>query len=133
MTTLNEHSALWELLLFIGIMSLGNGIFQSPNNSLTMSHAPHNMLGISGGVNSLIRNIDMISSVTISVLVLYHRMSDKIGYTVSDYVQGRDDVFIYGMHWVYFVSGAVCMFGMFLTAYRFFQTNKNVTHTFLKQ
>lgn len=36
-STLNEYSHIGALIAFIAIMTLGNGMFQSPNNSLVMS------------------------------------------------------------------------------------------------
>lgn len=124
MSTLTQHTDLIVLILFIAIMSLGNGLFQSPNNSLTMSNAPRNMLGISGSVNALVRNLGMISGVSIAVLILYSRMSLKIGYNVSNYVEGRDDVFIYGMRGVYLAAALVCAFGALLTAFRLYNRKR---------
>jgi EmrB/QacA subfamily drug resistance transporter len=37
LSSLNEHSALPTIIIFIAVMSLGNGLFQAPNNSLVMS------------------------------------------------------------------------------------------------
>lgn len=124
MSTLTQNSSIWILIVYITVMSVGNGLFQSPNNSLTMSTAPKNMLGISGSVNALIRNMGMISGISISVLLLYSRMSHKIGYRVSDYVVGRDDVFIYGMKGVYLMAALVCAIGALLTAFRLYNQTK---------
>jgi len=124
MSTLTQRSNIWVMIVYIAIMSVGNGMFQSPNNSLTMSTAPKNMLGISGSVNALIRNMGMISGISITVLLLYGRMSQKIGYHVSDYVQGRDDVFIYGMKGVYIAAAMICAAGAFLTALRLYNQRK---------
>ncbi|MFT4006188.1 MAG: MFS transporter, partial [Lacrimispora sp.] len=124
MSTLTENTGLGVLLAYIMIMSVGNGLFQSPNNSLTMSTAPKNMLGISGSVNALIRNMGMISGISMSVLILYNRMSSKIGYHVSDYVDGRDDVFIYGMKGVFIIAALICAFGALLTAFRLYNQRK---------
>ena len=118
MSTLHETSSLVYLILFVSLMSIGNGLFQSPNNSLIMSNAPTHMLGISGSINALIRNLGMISGISIAVLILYGRMSHKIGYKVSDYVAGRDDVFIYGMKGAYLTAACICLFGAILTAIR---------------
>jgi EmrB/QacA subfamily drug resistance transporter len=60
MSTLNQYSSLLTMGIFIAVMSLGNGLFQSPNNSLIMSTVPKNKLGIAGSVNALIRNLGMV-------------------------------------------------------------------------
>ncbi len=120
MSTLQEHSSLSVILLSIVIMAIGNGLFQSPNNSLVMSSSPSNMLGISGSVNALIRNLGMITGTSLAVFLLYNRMSSKIGYRVSTYIEGRDDVFVYGMQVAYIVAGMICALGAILTAIRLY-------------
>jgi MFS family permease len=124
MSTLNATSSLYSLFIYMIIMSIGNGLFQSPNTSLIMSNAPRNMLGISGSVNALIRNLGMITGISLSILILYSRMSSNIGYHVSDYVKGRDDVFIYGMRGAYLSAAAICVFGALLTAFRLYNKRK---------
>lgn len=118
MSTLDQYSSLWVLTLFIVIMSIGNGLFQSPNNSLVMSTVPKNKLGIAGSVNALVRNLGMVFGISLSTTLLYNRMSHKIGYHVVDYVKGRDDVFVYGMRYVYITAAVICASGALLTALR---------------
>lgn len=118
MSTLNEHSAVISMVIFIGIMSIGNGLFQSPNNSLVMSTVPKDKLGIAGSVNALIRNLGMVCGIALATTLLYNRMSSKIGYRVTDYVVGRNDAFIYGMKIVYIVAAVICLIGAGLTFLR---------------
>jgi EmrB/QacA subfamily drug resistance transporter len=129
MATLTETSEIKVLVVYLAIMSVGNGLFQSPNNSITMSTAPKNMLGICGSVNALIRNLGIISGVSFAVIILYSQMSQKVGYNVSDYIRGRDDVFIYGMRTVYLIAAVVCGIGALLTAVRLYgQKRKKESH-----
>lgn len=123
MASLNEVSALWTIAIFTIIMGIGNGFFQSPNNSLVMSTVLKNKLGIAGSVNSLIRNLGMIFGVTLATTLLYNRMSYKIGFKVNNYIQGRSDVFIYGMRYVYIVAGIICAVGALLSAIRLLKKN----------
>ncbi|MBK5244444.1 MAG: MFS transporter [Eubacteriaceae bacterium] len=124
MSTLNEYSSIISMVLFIGIMSLGNGLFQSPNNSLVMSTVPRNKLGIAGSINALVRNLGMVCGIALATSLLYNRMSYIIGYQVTDYVVGRNDAFIYGMRIVYITAAGICMVGAILTAIRLFNTKK---------
>jgi MFS family permease len=105
-------------------MSVGNGLFQAPNNSLIMSNVPRRMLGIAGSVNALVRNLGMIFGTALSVTLLYSRMSLKLGYHVSDYVQNRDDVFVFGMKGGYLAAAAICAVGALLTALRLYGRRK---------
>ena len=82
-----------SMVSFIAVMSFGNGLFQSPNNSLIMSTVPKDKLGIAGSINALVRNIGMVCGIALSTTLLYNRMSYKIGHNVTDYVVGRNDAF----------------------------------------
>ncbi|EPY2276406.1 MFS transporter [Clostridium sporogenes] len=115
MAFLNEQSTFLMITLLLSVVALGNGLFQSPNNSLVMSSVEKTKLGIAGGVNALIRNLGFIFGVSISTTILYNRMSYKIGYRVLNYVEGRGDVFIYGMRWVYFIAAVTCIIGFLVS------------------
>lgn len=124
MATLNETPIYWVMGLFIGIMSLGNGLFQSPNNSLVMSMVPQEKLGIGGSVNALVRNIGMVVGIALSTSILYGAMSAKIGRHVTGYVPGRNDAFIYGMRLAYIAAAVICLVGAAITAFRLFGRKK---------
>ena len=120
MSFLNQYSHLGLLILFIAIMTIGNGMFQSPNNSLVMSTVDKNNLGIAGSINALVRNLGMVFGISLSTALLYNRMSSKMGYHVTGYISGRDDVFVYGMRYVYVCAATICFIGALLTAYRLY-------------
>ncbi|AGY75402.1 MFS transporter [Clostridium autoethanogenum] len=124
LSSLNERSSVLLIIGYIVIMTLGNGMFQSPNNSLVMSTVSRDKLGIAGSVNALIRNLGFVLGTSLSTLLLYNRMSHKIGYRVVDYIKGRDDVFIYGMRSVYISVGIMCLFGVLITALRLYYSKK---------
>ena len=120
MSTLNEHSTLWTIGIFVAVLSVGNGLFQSPNTSLVMSTVPKNKLGIAGSINALVRNLGLVFGVSLATTLLYNRMSYKIGYHVVNYVEGKDDVFIYGMRYVYITAASICILGALITAFRLY-------------
>lgn len=120
MSFLNLNTNTFLIIIFIAIVAFGNGLFQSPNTSLIMSLVPINKLGIMGSTNALIRNLGLIFGTSISTTILYQSMSNKVGYKVFNYIQGRDDVFIYGMKYVYIVVGGICLIGAITTAFRLF-------------
>jgi EmrB/QacA subfamily drug resistance transporter len=126
MSTLHETSNLFSMLIFIVIMSIGMGLFQSPNNSLIMSTVPKNKLGIAGSVNALIRNLGMVCGISLATTLLYSSMSSRIGYRVTDYIVGRNDAFIYGMKNVYITAAVICLIGTILTYLRLISKNKQI-------
>ncbi len=127
MSTLNQQSSIASMVIFIGVMSIGNGLFQSPNNSLIMSTVSKDKLGIAGSVNALVRNLGMVCGIALSTTLLYNRMSYKMGHLVTDYVIGRNDVFIYGMKIVYITAAVICMIGAILTFLRLIKTKSKLT------
>ena len=118
LTILGENTALGLVAILVGIMALGSGMFQSPNNSLIMSSVEKTKLGVAGSVNALVRNLGIITGIALSTSLLYNRMSSKIGYPVASYVDGRGDVFIYAMRVVFIVVGVICLIGAILTLLR---------------
>lgn len=124
MATLNENSNVISMVMFISAMSIGMGLFQSPNNSLIMSTVSRDKLGIAGSINALIRNLGMVCGIALATTLLYTKMSSKIGHKVTDYVAGRPDVFIYGMKTVYITSAIICLVGAILTFLRLITKNK---------
>jgi len=120
-STLNQYSHLGALIAFIAIMTMGNGMFQSPNNSLVMSTVDKSNLGIAGSINALVRNLGMVFGISLSTTLLYNLMSKKMGYHVTGYIEGRDDVFVYGMQYVYIAAAVICGMGAMLTAYRLYK------------
>lgn len=118
MATLNEHPSFFIMGLYIAVMSLGNGLFQSPNNSLVMSMVPAKKLGVGGSVNALVRNVGMVVGIALSTSILYSVMSAKIGHHVTGYVAGRNDAFIAGMRFAYIAAASICLVGAVITAVR---------------
>ena len=126
-SSLNETSSFFLIIAFIAVMSAGNGMFQSPNNSLVMSTVTKDKLGIAGSVNALIRNLGMVIGTSLATMLLYNKMSEKAGYRVTDYVKGRDDIFIYGMNFVYISAAVLCIIGVLITAVRYYSSRKSKT------
>ncbi|MHC1685104.1 MAG: MFS transporter [Clostridiaceae bacterium] len=124
-STLNENSSIIILMVYIVVMTIGNGMFQSPNNSLVMSLVSKDKLGIAGSVNALVRNLGFVLGTALATMLLYNRMSAMVGYRVVDYVEGRDDVFLYGMRCVYVSASVLCAVGVVITALRLYKSRKN--------
>lgn len=125
MSTLTETTSVFALSIFVATMSLGNGLFQSPNNSLVMSQVPRDKLGVAGSVNALIRNLGMVCGIALATILLYNRMSYMIGYKITNFVAGRSDIFIYGMKIVYITAGSLSLFGALITFVRLYNGRKN--------
>ena len=104
--------------IFIGVMALGNGLFQSPNNSLVMSSLEKKNLGIGGSVNALVRNIGMVVGISLANMILYGGMSSRLGVKVNNFEPGAENAFLYGMHLAYITAAVICGIGALVTALR---------------
>lgn len=118
MSTLSEQSTLMTMIIFIVVLSVGMGLFQSPNNSLVMSTVARDQLGIAGSINALARNMGMVSGIALATTLLYGSMSGELGYRVTDYVAGQNGAFINGMRIVYISAAMICLIGAGLTFFR---------------
>lgn len=124
MATLGQNLHPAKVIVFIGIMALGNGMFQSPNNSLVMSSVPRNRLGVAGSINALVRNLGLVVGVSLSTLIVYGVMSSRLGYTVTTFVQGKEAEFVFGMKAAYISIGFLSLFAAILTAIRLYKRRK---------
>ena len=123
-STLDKNPSYVLMGVFIAMIGGGNGLFQSPNNSLVMSSLPKKDLGIGGSLNALVRNIGLVAGITFATMILYGGMSSRIGYTVNDYFEGADDAFLYGMRIAFITAGLVCTLGAVVTAARLSSVKK---------
>ena len=103
-------------------MSCGTSIFQSPNNSLYMGSAPREALGFAGSLGSLARYAGMALGITVASRILHGQTSAVMGKTVTSYVAGRPDVFLFGFRLVFYVLMAVAAVGFALTLVRLVRT-----------
>jgi EmrB/QacA subfamily drug resistance transporter len=124
MSSLNSSSTYFHIILGVAILGIGNGLFQSPNNSLIMSLSSKDKLGIAGSINALVRNVGMVFGTAFSVVLLYNRMSSKIGYKVTNFISSRPDVFIYAMKFVYLTAAAFCILAIILSFSRLIFTKR---------
>jgi MFS family permease len=122
--TLNEHFEPVKLVVIIAVMALGNGMFQSPNNSLVMSSVPRERVGVAGSINALVRNLGLVVGVSVSTLILYGVMSSKLGYSVTTFVAGKESEFIFAMRVTYICAGLISFIGAALTAFRLIQKRR---------
>jgi len=66
-STLSATANFYQVIPGPLLLGLGAGMFNSPNNSSVMSSVPPPKLGLAGGLNSLVRNLGMISGIALSV------------------------------------------------------------------
>lgn len=117
-STLDDGSAVPVIVAFVALMSCGSSIFQSPNNSLYMGSAPREALGFAGSLGSLARYAGMAIGITVGSHILYGQMSVAAGRTVTSYVAGRPDIFLFGYRSLFHVLMGIAAVGFVLTVVR---------------
>ena len=121
---LNQNTPIYFIVFLSTLTGIGVALFQSPNNSIIMSSVEPKHLGIAGSINSLARNLGMVIGLSLSTTILYFSMSNKAGYTVTGYIKGYDDLFLYGMHMAFIVSFILCFIAFLITGFRLFYKRK---------
>lgn len=121
---LHDSSPIALVGVWIAMLGLGSGLFQSPNNSLVMSKIPKTQLGIAGSINSLVRNIGMVVGITVATTTLFSVMSSRAGRRVTGLVPDRPDLFLSGMHVVFMTSASICLVAAILTGWRFWSARR---------
>ncbi|WP_378956385.1 MFS transporter [Pelosinus sp. sgz500959] len=69
LSTLDTQSVIWNVLIGQGILGIGHGMFQSPNNNSVLSCVPKEKVGLASGMSALMRNIGMVSGTAVTVSV----------------------------------------------------------------
>lgn len=122
--TVDLHTTIWHLVVFFVFTGLGVSLFQSPNNTIVMSNVPKQHMGIAGSLNALARNSGMVVGIALSTTVLFQMMSFKAGYHITDFINNKPDIFIYGMQKAYMFSFSICLFATLVSVFRLLKRKK---------
>ena len=117
--TATLSTPLWLFGSLVGVMGFGNGVFQSPNNTIVMSTVSQRDLGVAGGMNALARNLGMVVGISASTTVLFSAMSQAYGKPTTTYINGRPDIFLAGMHTTLVVAFFICLVATLINLWRY--------------
>ena len=112
-------SPMAQVVITLVVYGCGSGLFNAPNNSLIMGSARREDLGVVGGFAAFSRMFGQTAGLTVATSVLYGAMSAEMGRPVTDYVDGRPDVFLHAMTFVFLAMAAVVLAGFVCTVVRF--------------
>lgn len=102
---LTVEARFYNIVLPLMLIGLGSGMFQSPNNSSVMSSVPPEKLGIAGGINSLVRNLGMVTGIAYSVSLF-----EALG-GVSNPAPDQIVIFMSAYHMVTFTAALIAFTG----------------------
>jgi EmrB/QacA subfamily drug resistance transporter len=81
------------ILIYLALMGLSLGLFQSPNNSCIMGAVPKNKLGAANGITQLVKNLGMVIGIAFSVALFTAFLGNGTENYGSRFVQSADKVY----------------------------------------
>ena len=70
MTTLQADTAYWESLLWLGLVGIGSGMFNSPNTAAMMGTVPADRRGIAAGARTMLQNTGAVISIAFVLAIV---------------------------------------------------------------
>ncbi|MCX9075445.1 MAG: MFS transporter [Candidatus Methanoperedens sp.] len=96
---MSPSSSFIDVALRLGLLGLGLGLFQAPNNSIIMGSLPREQLGIAAGSLGTMRNMGMVIGIAVSGAVFSSRYV---------FYGGEESSFLPAFHDAYVVSAVIC-------------------------
>jgi EmrB/QacA subfamily drug resistance transporter len=116
MTTLQAHSPYWQSMLWLGLLGIGSGMFNSPNTAAMMGTVPANRRGIAAGARTMVQNTGAVISIAFVLAIVTAAVPKDVLFKIfSGLASGLSDAqldpFIHNMHTALWVLAAVSLVG----------------------
>jgi EmrB/QacA subfamily drug resistance transporter len=123
MTTLQVHSAYWQSALWLLLVGVGSGMFNSPNTAAMMGVVPAHRRGIAAGARTLLQNTGAVLSIAFVMAVVTSAVPKATLFAIfSGLAKGLSPEklapFIANMHVALWVLAAVSLLGTFVCLLR---------------
>jgi len=116
MTTLQVHSAYWQSTLWLALVGVGSGMFNSPNTAAMMGAVPAHRRGIAAGARTMLQNTGAVISIAFVLAIVTAAVpKDVLLRVFSGVAKGLSDAklapFIHNMHVALWVLAATSLAG----------------------
>jgi len=123
MTTLEVHSPYWQSALWLLMVGVGSGMFNSPNTAAMMGAVPAYRRGIAAGARTLLQNTGAVLSIAFVLAIITSAVPKATLFAVfSGLAKGLSDQklapFIANMHVALWALAAVSLLGTFVCLLR---------------
>jgi EmrB/QacA subfamily drug resistance transporter len=123
MTTLDVHTAYWQSGLWLLIVGVGSGMFNSPNTAAMMGVVPAHRRGIAAGARTLLQNTGAVLSIAFVLAIITSAVPKATLFAVfSGLAKGLSPEklapFIANMHTALWVLAAISLLGTFVCMMR---------------
>jgi EmrB/QacA subfamily drug resistance transporter len=116
MTMLQADSAYWESGIWLGLVGLGSGMFNSPNTAAMMGTVPPERRGIAAGARMMLQNTGAVLSIAFVIAVVTAAVPKPVLFKIfsglaSGLAPAKLDPFIANMHTALWVLAATSVVG----------------------
>ncbi len=123
MTTLQVESPFWQSAIWLGIVGVGSGVFNSPNTAAMMGSVPPHRRGIASGTRTMLQNTGAVISIALMLMIVTAVVPTKLLFSIfSGLTTGlsadRLEPFMSGMHLALWVLVAFSLMGAAVSALR---------------
>jgi MFS family permease len=123
MTTLGRDTTYWASGIFLFIVGLGSGMFNSPNTAAMMGTVAAHRRGIAAGARVLVQNTGAVISIAFVIAVVTSSVPKSVLFAVfsglANHISNAQLVpFISNMHTALWCLAAVSVIGAFVAAAR---------------
>jgi EmrB/QacA subfamily drug resistance transporter len=116
MTTLQADSPYWQSMLWLGLVGIGSGMFNSPNTAAMMGTVPDQRRGIAAGARTMLQNTGAVISIAFVLAIVTAAVPKPVLFKIfSGLAAGLSsaqlDPFIHNMHTALWVLAATSVLG----------------------
>jgi hypothetical protein len=116
MTTLQVDSPYWQSSLWLALVGIGSGMFNSPNTAAMMGAVPPHRRGVAAGVRTLLQNTGAVLSIAFVLAIVTSAVPKDVLFKIfSGLASGLTDAqlqpFIDNMHTALWVLAATSLVG----------------------
>jgi EmrB/QacA subfamily drug resistance transporter len=116
MTTLQAHSPYWQSMLWLALVGIGSGMFNSPNTAAMMGTVPPYRRGIAAGARTMLQNTGAVISIAFVLAIVTSAIPKDVLFKIfSGLASGLTDAqlhpFIHNMHTALWVLAAISVLG----------------------
>jgi EmrB/QacA subfamily drug resistance transporter len=123
MTTLGVHTAYWESTIWLFLVGVGSGMFNSPNTAAMMGTVPAHRRGIAAGARTMLQNTGAVISIAFVMAIITAAVPQDVLLSIfsgvaSGLSDARLDPFIHNMHTALWVLAATSLVGAVVSLLR---------------
>lgn len=116
MTTLEADSPYWQSMLWLALIGIGSGMFNSPNTAAMMGTVPDHRRGVAAGARTVLQNTGAVISIAFVMAIVTAAVPKSVLFKIfSGLASGLSaeelEPFIHNMHTALWVLAAVSVLG----------------------